>query len=258
MNNVDRILRQTLSDWSRWQVSLPGAPRRVRELEGGLTNRSFLVESGAHLGVVRVNAGEDQRLGIDRQRELAVLKLLQGSGFVPDVWFASRDVLVTEFVEGRHWQGEDLYRVGHREQVHQLIQRLQQVAMPSFARRFSYLDHCRGYLAQLAGFPEAEEVLALAAGIDASDWQPVICHHDLVVENIIETERGLVLIDWEYAGWGHPAMDGVRLFGGDYPHRDAASLHELQKSMDRLWQAVQDRLDCGSGRQGDGGSCDSM
>lgn len=258
MNNVDRILRQTLSDWSLWQVSLPGAPRLVRELEGGLTNSSFLVESGAHLGVVRVNAGDALRLGIDRQREFALLRLLQGCGFVPDVWFASSDVLVTEFVEGRHWRGGDLYRAGRRQQVHQLIQRLQQVAMPSSARRFSYLDHCRGYLSQLAGFPGAEEILALAAGIDASDWQPVICHHDLVVENIIETERGLVLLDWEYAGWGHPAMDGVRLFDGDYPHRDAASLHELQRAMDRLWQAVQDRLDDDGGRQGVGGNCDSM
>ena len=35
-----------------------------------------------------------------------------------------------------------------------------------------------------------------------------MCHNDLVAENMIDTPgRGLLLIDWEYAGMGDPFFD---------------------------------------------------
>jgi len=40
-----------------------------------------------------------------------------------------------------------------------------------------------------------------------SGWTPVLCHHDLIPENILETDDGLVLLDWEYASLGHPDFD---------------------------------------------------
>jgi phosphate uptake regulator len=37
-------------------------------------------------------------------------------------------------------------------------------------------------------------------------------------------------------------MDGVRLYGRDFPHPDTEKVYELQQAMDRLWQAVQNQL----------------
>ena len=240
MHSIESTLQQTLSDWWNWHPLLPCQPRLVRPLPGGRTNRSFLVESGAHLGVVRINAVNSAALGIDRQQELALLGRLQGTGFAPDLWYATDHVLVTGFVEGRQWSIDALQKDDCRERLTHVIRRFQQLPVPVAIERFSYLRHCRGYLAQLDDTTvDSLRLEALARRVDESDWQPVICHHDLVAENIIETDRGLVVLDWEYAGWGHPAMDLVRLYGAAYPHDHANVLHELLQAMDNLWQAVQ-------------------
>ncbi len=215
----------------------------MRALEGGRTNQSFLVECGARLGVVRINTENSASLGIDRERELSLLRSMQSLECVPRLWFASQEVLVTEFVEGRQWHRETLQQLGLRHRLARLIERLQGITFTPSMPRFSYREHCQNYLQQLEDtFPDGTAIMALAATLDGGDWQPVICHHDLVPENIVETERGLVLLDWEYAGWGHPAMDGVRLYGRDFPHPDTDNVYELQQAMDRLWQAVQNRL----------------
>lgn len=199
------------------------------------------MESGAHLGVVRVNAANSAALGIDRQRELTLLRQLQGTGFVPALWYTTANVLVTGFVEGRQWPADALQQDSNRERVAKLVRRFQQLPASLVTERFSYLRHCRGYLAQLDDASiDSLYLETLARRVDEADWQPVICHHDLVAENIIETDRGLVILDWEYAGWGHPAMDLVRLYGAAYPHDHANILHELLQAMDSLWQAVQD------------------
>lgn len=241
MHSIESTLQQTLSDWQHWHVELPCEPRVVRPLEGGKTNYSFLVESGAHLAVVRVNAANSAALGIDRQRELALLRQLQGTGFIPSVWYTTADVLVSAFVEGRRWPADALQQDSYRERLAQRVRRWQQLPAVPAVKRFSYQNHCRGYLSQLPNTPvESQQILDWACAVDAADWQPVVCHHDLVAENIVETERGLVVLDWEYGGWGHPAMDFIRLYGADYSHPDAEKLHYLQQAVDGLWQAVQD------------------
>ena len=56
------------------------------------------------------------------------------------------------------------------------------------------------------------EVDALEARL--APYRPAFCHNDLMPGNLIETEERLWLIDWEYAGIGHPLFDELP------PHRD--------------------------------------
>ena len=92
--------------------------------------------------------------------------------------------------------------------------------------------------------PSIEAMEAAATAIDEAKWRPVICHHDLVPENIIINDFGVFILDWEYAAIGHPGLDRLRLCGLiDDAHRDKAAtvkpLMQLQQTMDQLWLAVQ-------------------
>jgi len=69
-----------------------------------------------------------------------------------------------------------------------------------------------------------------------------------VPENILLTDQGPVILDWEYAAMGHPALDFMRLYQGDlsalaeHTRVDAHSLKKLailQRGMDDLWQLLQ-------------------
>ena len=38
-------------------------------------------------------------------------------------------------------------------------------------------------------------------------WKARLCHHDLVLQNMLQLDDGVRLIDWEYAGRGDPFLD---------------------------------------------------
>lgn len=253
MSNTHQTLQRTLSNSQEWQTGgavISSQPQVVRELLGGKTNRSFLVASGAFQAVVRVNASNSSSLGIDRNRERKILQLLQPTGCVPKILYSSDQVLVTEFCAGRHWTQADLSEVYNLRAVNAVLEQIQSIAVPDLPPR-NYVDYCTAYISQLdqsmVDSALAEKILSAAAAVDSSAWPAVICHHDLVPENIIVTEDGLILLDWEYAAMGHPALDYLRLYQNDlrstnlsYEAESIEQLKIVQRAMDDLWTLVQD------------------
>mgnify|MGYP006079343489 FL=1 len=249
-----QLLQQTLANWRQWNTGcgeLTAQPTLLSELSGGRTNRSFLVVSDEFKAVVRINAENGASLGIDRQRERLILELLQPTGAVPRVLFQTNEILVTEFYEGRPWGDEDSCNSQQVTALNQLLQRIQAVKVRQLQRR-NYVQYCQAYIDQLGSAFAIEglqqTILTAAAAIDAAHWPEVICHHDLMPENILVTAGGLIVLDWEYAALGHPALDGLRFHGTDQPLSsvhlgvDRETLKQLAillRGMDDLWSLVQ-------------------
>lgn len=197
--------------------------------------------------MIRVNSPISEALGIDRQREAQILKLLAPSGIIPKIFYITDEVLVSEYIEGEQLTHQSLKNTATKEAVSVALRAIQAVAMPDGIPR-NYLQYCRNYLDQLADdciSPAVkQEIETIANAVDNSDWQPVICHHDMVPQNIIENARGVIIIDWEYAALGHPNLDFMRLVGADFSatgeqENNFLPLFKLQQAMDKLWLAVQ-------------------
>src|SRR5581483_3768020 len=61
-----------------------------------------------------------------------------------------------------------------------------------------------------AGMPhDVAAILEDARGLSRriAPFRPVLCHNDLLSANLIDDGRRLWLVDWEYAGIGHPLFD---------------------------------------------------
>lgn len=246
---TQQLLETTLHNWQQWQTTskLDYQPEVVRELVGGRTNKTFLVAADDFQAVVRINSPVSSRLGIDRQREERILGLIKSTGLVPKVYFMNAEVLVSEFIEGECLNSKSLKNTHVMESLSAALRLVQSVKMPDESPR-NYLEYCQNYLAQLnddiVSSSVKAEIEVAALELDNEDWQPVICHHDLVPENIIVNERGLFIIDWEYAALGHPRLDFIRLYDGDYglagqQEGALASLFKVKQAMDKLWLAVQ-------------------
>lgn len=242
MNRVEILLEQALSDWQSWAASKPVV---IGPLKGGLTNHSFLVEAGPQQVVVRINAENSRSLGIDRQQEAEILSLLQPMGCVPKIHFMNDQVLISEFIDGRQWTCDDLKNTANLKKITQVLNKIQSIQLPENSKKRCYVNYCQYYIQQL---PESrlvseknvfKKLLCVAEQVDRSNWPAVISHYDLVPENLIETAQGLFILDWEYAAYGHPAVDFVRLYGGGYSHPDAENLLTLQKGVDDLWSFLQ-------------------
>ena len=59
-------------------------PQIVMQLEGGLTNISFLVEAGSERAVLRMNNPDASRLGVDRHAEITILENYSSRILSPD------------------------------------------------------------------------------------------------------------------------------------------------------------------------------
>jgi len=244
LSSVDERLQKALSDWQSWDMPLGAKPVLVKELHGGKTNHSFMVDTDCGKVVVRVNAENSSHLGINRMRESEILSLVSTLGCVPQTFFMSEQVLVSQYIDGKCWQQSDLNNQKNLHKLQSLLDKIQKISVPEKSIKRNYVAYCQHYIQQL---PESfqlvektylKELNHAAETIDQADWQPVINHHDLVPENIMESEGQLFLLDWEYAAYGHPGIDPIRLYPEQYQGELVEELKTLQLGIDKLWNLV--------------------
>lgn len=253
-NSSPLLLERALDSWPQWRWRLQSRPLLLAELSGGLTNRSFrvVVRSGEadRFAVVRLNAPDPQALGINRQREAQILDCVASGKLAPEVIYRgpTHRFLVTAWVEGHHLGPGDLDNATVQQRLAQLIDRIQ--ALTPDLPRFDYLQQVRRYR-QLARSRHPAEMdrlesrlrqfLGALESFQSGNWPPVLCHHDLTPENLIDTPAGLAVLDWEYAAMGHPGFDRIRLgLSNPADAADTDFLRELLTWLDRLWLLARD------------------
>jgi thiamine kinase len=216
----------------------------VSQLEGGLTNTSYLIEAGSRRAVLRINNLQAHKLGVCRRSEITILKKLQSTDFVPRFYFANNSILVTEYIDGHALDAETALKPEIKKQIEQNLAVIQSFEFTDIDP-LNYESYLHEYCEQLSqkDFDEniKQALFRIARNIDNQDWIPVLCHHDLIPENIIQGPKGLFLIDWEYAALGHPQFDYQRLLNShhfmDLP-ADICGLQALQAIMIQLWYAI--------------------
>jgi thiamine kinase-like enzyme len=178
-------------------------------LSDGPTNASFLTECDGQQYVFRLDKPGAAQLGLNRRNEHRVSQVVFASGLAPEPIYSDpgSGVYVRRFQEGRSWTPSDLACPGNLERLARLLRRLHGLSPQGDA--FDPIAAARRYAAQL-GSGESRELLSQAEGlmgkINAVTYGRVLCHNDLVCQNILEGEP-LMLLDWEYAGLGHRFFD---------------------------------------------------
>ncbi len=187
---------------------VPGAgPAAIERLASGIGNESYLVVRGGARYCLRVPRAGAHALGVDRAWECRVLAAAASEGIAPRIECCEprAGILVARWVQGRVWGIVEAALEANLERVARLLRRVHGIpspAPPRVMRPQDWIDFYRSALARHGADP-APAMRAAAARIAALAALPpaprVLCHSDLHVGNLVETERGLVLLDWEYA-----------------------------------------------------------
>lgn len=185
-------------------------------VEGGITNRNFVVADGGEKYFVRT--GQDIPLhGVMRFNELAAAKAAAAAGLSPEVVYNEPGVLVTRFIEGRTFEAEDVRDPAHLPRVLDLIQRCHR-ELPKHVHgpilMFWVFHVIRDYAGTLRegksrSLERLGELLARAETLEAAvgPIQVVFGHNDLLAANFIDSGDRLWLVDWDYAGFNSPLFD---------------------------------------------------
>jgi thiamine kinase len=216
-------------------ANVPGYSRAIQtsELSGGSVNRSYEVSTPAGRFVLRLSRGPDAWLTSDRSVERELHRIASEADIAPQIVRANDRWLITEYVAGRLWAEADFANPGRLAGLGHTLRRLHELPPPACGR-FDLLKALEGYAERVGAQsrnPPADTVahyLSTAAAawrISGAAERPLaILHHDLHGSNIIETGRGLVLIDWECAAVSDPLLDIACILSYHESARPYASL----------------------------------
>lgn len=189
-------------------LPLLSAAPTIRPIEGGRTNENFRVESGGRTYFARVGIDLPHH-GIIRVNEIACHRRAAAVGIAPEVVHGADGVMVTAFIDGRTLvQGEpvDDNTLAHLART---LRRLADHADPNGLPDFDPVDICRRDLAALITDASdgrrrtATNIIGAAPRLSSH----ALIHADLIPENVIVSGERVMLVDWEYAGRGDPAVD---------------------------------------------------
>ncbi|WP_027330578.1 choline/ethanolamine kinase family protein [Marinimicrobium agarilyticum] len=238
-------LEQALDTWPDWGMGLKDRPRVIAPVPGGRTNRSYQLHAPGlpYELLLRLNNPRGESLGIQREHEERILETVAAAGITRGAGYWSPDYCFTVFrhIDARTWNASDLENPYQRRRLLEMLARVHQLEPETPRRRYQdYLSH---YWHQLEAAGAIEQKLAQGwndfwprlVAFDRSGWEPVLTHHDLIPENILESDERLYLIDWEYAAVGHPDIDRWCL---DPSLVVDPFVHELAQWTNDLWERV--------------------
>lgn len=203
---LDRIVERL--EPSLGQVGSAPAP-----LEGGITNRNYMVQMGGQEYVIRLHGKDTELLGIDREAERIANGAAAALGIAPAVAASFAGGIVT-----RYERCGTLDARGVAARVQEIGRALRAFHrcgaelpatfwVPDLLARYAALARANG--AQLPPLYARAEQLAARIARALPLRAPRPCHNDLLAGNLIcSNESGrTMIVDWEYAGMGLPSFD---------------------------------------------------
>ena len=197
----------------RLEPSLGPLRGSATPLEGGITNRNFRATLGDCDYVIRVHGRNTGMLGIDREAELLASEQAARLGIAPQVAAALEDCLVTSYLDSASVSPQEA--AVRAQEIARALRRFH-AAPVRLPASFWVPDLLEGYariLRRRAGSPP--EAFTDAVGIAKRIaravplTRAVPCHNDLLAGNILiaRDDGRMMIVDWEYAGMGHPCFD---------------------------------------------------
>ena len=208
---------QAINNWQDWQVKPPCKPEIIGAMDGGLSNRSFLLNADGLRMVLRINANGQSLPGIDRHREAKIWRVASQAGISPQLLHAEPAYLVSEFVASER-MANTAATEAMTDQAISLIRQCH--ALEVDVANLDYAAHIQRYwdLIDNSGLSVdeslAQQKLLMQDNLEAlllTSTEVVLCHHDPVKANFIGSAQRLFLIDWEYAAKGVAVMDFAAL-----------------------------------------------
>jgi thiamine kinase-like enzyme len=191
---------------------------KLEVLQGGLSNRTFVVDDGRERYVARCG-GDIPAHHVLRDRERAASVAAHAAGLSPELVYAEPGVMVIRYIDGRTLEEAEmraniprivpLVALCHRELARQLAGSANMFWVFHVIR-----DYARTMRAAGGGSDgELSRYVALADALEAQQMPlPVVFgHHDLLPGNFIDDGKRLWLIDWEYGGFGTAMFDLANL-----------------------------------------------
>lgn len=180
----------------------------------GLSSESWRISGPDIEWLARPQSTWGRQTGTDRQREFHLLRRMDAVGLAPRPLLWRRDWLIIEWVPGRIATADEFADLLANGALAGVLSRIHQQPCSGypldlralFARHWQQMDARR----------RSPALLRLHQHFQRSSWPTPLAyaplHLDVHAENLLITEPGIMLIDWEYASDGDIAFEMAFIF----------------------------------------------
>lgn len=224
-NSIDPV--KILDDWPLWQItSCQPDDIQLEKISGGMTNQNYLLHLDVGRYVIRFDAKNSAELDIDRNAEYRIHQMAAEAGLVNPVIYRNTNTpryWIREYIQGKSLSVEALKNEliindahpndTHLNQIVSVLKTLHQIQPAHPLPTISLVDKAQQYIDIICQLKDVSGALnnvlnkLLLILAEAPDKTRCLCHMDATLNNWIMASQGLRLIDWEYAGLGHPLWD---------------------------------------------------
>ena len=221
----------------------------VEQFKHALTNDVFLLTTNKNTKYIFKRLNRDARSDEDREEELLVQQLASENGLTTKVLASSKCYRLQQYVEGdlipNDIAGLSDFLAVQFHRIHQLPAK----HAPK-QRLYFELQRLKKQLPVNIDEHYFKEMSLLAKQLDESCACDTLCHGDLSLNNVLQSDGGAIyIIDWEYAVIATPAYDLafcncinnfsssvssslIASYHSKFNHPTGASLETLQKKCD--------------------------
>ncbi len=218
-------------------------PYLLTPITGGLSHSNYRLEltdlatkKQAKPLFVRSYGDQYQLFGNQPVYEQSAQRLAARAGIAPGLLFADEQGMITEWIDGKHWDRSAQKQSGNIIKLAETVAKLHQLDPPEYQLKLD--ERLQHYYCQLESCYQTEKLqdwlkqsLSIIVGL-----QPIragFCHHDINPLNVMVKGSGeLCLLDWEFGALGDCDFDIAVIFNtfAWSPAQQQLFLEEYQQS----------------------------
>jgi aminoglycoside phosphotransferase (APT) family kinase protein len=216
LHDVQRLAARLVPGRGEAEIRQVGTNPGVPSLpDAGSLNATYHVRRGRQAYAMRVRGASEPAPGADPVWECRVSQWAAAAQLAPPLIHCdpAQGVQITRWVDGLAPAAAQVREPASIAQVAALIRRIHAARSPESPRVVTPASWIAQYQEILQGGGEGSAAMRakadakLAALARLREAAPVLCHGDLHTGNLIETEGGLMALDWEYAHVSDPLWD---------------------------------------------------
>ena len=186
----------------------------ISPVEGGITNKNFLVNDGSRKYFVRIGDDIPEHL-VFRSNEIQASNAASKIEVCPELLFHDKSIQVFNFIDGKTLESKDIKN--NLDHITKLIKKVHSKMPDNLVGQsvifwvFYVIKNYKNFLeknnsAYIKMLPELLEK-STKLEIVSAPFDIVFSHNDLLPANFIQNNDQIWLIDWEYAGFNTPLFD---------------------------------------------------
>lgn len=242
---------------------------KLSPITSGHSNQNFQLQVGEEKYFLRLDAQPSRIFSLNRRFEISVLQQMALLGFAPSIHHhdLEQGILITDFIQGRYLQKDDLQQQDICTQFQNFFKALRHLNTDNLTftldttinHYFAQLDTKQTYFKQL--IPFHEHYIDVISKLAQQPQFLQICHNDLNRENLLVTQdKRIMAIDWEYSTVSHLQLEIAKLANvldldesqiiQIIPKMETAftlewqQIRQLARYIDTLWYALMAQIQC--------------